>query len=122
MTALITVTGNIGKDVELKFAGEKSIAVASFSMACTPRIKKDGEFQDGETMWFKVTTFMSKAEAIADQLGKGDTVLVTGTLSQSTYKDREGKERISFEIKADEVAKVIKRFTQAKKIEDSLPW
>jgi single-strand DNA-binding protein len=121
--ALLTITGNVGKDVELKFAGEKSIAIATFSMAHTPRIKKDGEFQDGETMWFKVVTFMSKAEAIADQLQKGDTVLVTGTLSQSTYKDREGKERIALEIKADEVAKVIKRFPQIKKTtEDSLPW
>lgn len=121
--ALLTITGNVGKDVELKFAGEKSIAIATFSMAHTPRIKKDGEFQDGETMWFKVVTFMSKAEAIADQLQKGDTVLVTGTLSQSTYKDREGKERVALEIKADEIAKVVKRFPQIKKtIEDSLPW
>ncbi len=121
--AQITVTGNVGKDVELRFAGEKQIAVATFSMAHTPRIKKDGEFTDGETMWFKVIAFMSKAEAIADQLQKGDTVLVTGSLTQSTYTDRDGKERISLEIKADEVATLIKRASRSKKTtEDNLPW
>jgi single-strand DNA-binding protein len=121
--AMITITGNVGKDVELRFAGDKQIAIATFSMAHTPRIKKDGEFQDGETMWFKVVTFMSKAEAVADQLQKGDTVLVTGSLTQSTYLDKEGKERTALEIKADEVALLIKRHARSKKtIEDNLPW
>lgn len=121
--ALITVTGNVGKDVELRFAGEKQIAVATFSMAHTPRIKKDGEFQDGETMWFKVVAFMSKAEMIADQLKKGDSVLVTGSLTQSTYTDRDGKERTALEIKAEEVAILIKRASRSKQTtEDSLPW
>jgi single-strand DNA-binding protein len=123
MTAQITISGNVGKDVELKFVGEKSIAIATFSMAHTPRIKKDGEFQDGETMWFKVIAFMSKAEAVADQLQKGDPVLVTGSLTQSTYLDKEGKERTVLEIKADEVATLIKRQTRSKKTtEDNLPW
>jgi single-strand DNA-binding protein len=123
MTAQITVTGNVGKDVELRFAGEKQIAVATFSMGYTPRIKKDGEFTDGETMWFKVVSFMSKAEAVADQLKKGDTVLVTGALTQNTYLDKEGKERTTLEIKADEVALSIKRQSRAKKtIEEDLPW
>lgn len=121
--ALITITGNVGKDVELRFAGDKQIAVATFSMGHTPRIKKDGEFTDGETMWFRVTTFMSKAEAIADQLQKGDTVLVTGTLTQNTYTDKEGKERTSLEIKAEEVALLIKRASRTKKTtEENLPW
>jgi single-strand DNA-binding protein len=121
--AMITITGNVGKDVELRFAGEKQIAIATFNMAHTPRIKKDGEFQDGETMWFKVVTFMSKAEAVADQLQKGDTVLVTGSLTQSTYLDKEGKERTVLEIKAEEVATLIKRQTRFKKTtEDNLPW
>ena len=121
--AMITITGNVGKDVELRFAGEKQIAVATFSMAHTPRIKKDGEFQDGETMWFKVVAFMSKAEMIADQLKKGDSVLVTGSLTQNTYTDRDGKERTALEIKADEVAILIKRASRSKQTtEDSLPW
>ena len=121
--AMITITGNVGKDVELKFVGDKQIAIATFSMAHTPRIKKDGEFQDGETMWFKVIAFMSKAEAVADQLQKGDPVLVTGSLTQSTYLDKEGRERTVLEIKADEVATLIKRQTRFKKTtEDNLPW
>lgn len=121
--AQITVTGNVGKDVELRFAGDKQIAVATFSMAHTPRIRKDGEFTDGETMWFKVVAFMSKAEMIADQLKKGDSVLVTGSLTQNTYTDRDGKERTALEIKADEVAILIKRASRSKQTtEDSLPW
>jgi single-strand DNA-binding protein len=123
VAAQITITGNLGKDVELKFVGKDDLAVATLSMAYTPRVMKDEEYQDGETMWFRVTVFGNKAEAVADQLKKGDTVIVTGALSQSTYTDREGKERVALEIKATEIGNLIKRFPRLKKTtEDNLPW
>ena len=125
MKPIITVTGNVGKDVELKFSGAENMAVATFSLAHTPRtLTAAGEWQDGETMWFKVVTFRSKAEKIADTVQKGDSVLVVGTLKQSSYVDKEGKDRTSLEIVADEVALVVKGASRraSKREEDTPPW
>ena len=103
----ISVKGNLGSDPDLKFS-KNNTAYCNFSLAYTPRKQVAGEWQDGETMWFKVVAFGTKAEAIADTFRKGDTVLVTGELTQSTYTDKEGNEKTSMEITAREVGLVPK--------------
>jgi single-strand DNA-binding protein len=121
MEAIITVRGNLGKDVKLSFSGD--LPIASFSIAYTPRVKRNGDWSDGETMWFKVTAFGTKAEAVADTLKVGDAVLVTGKLKQSTYTNKEGKEITGLEITADEVAVAIKNGVRAQtSTEDKAPW
>ena len=103
----ISVKGNLGSDPDLKFS-KNNTAYCNFSLAYTPRKQVNGEWQDGETMWFKVVAFGTKAEAIADTYRKGDTVLVVGEMVQSTYTDKEGKEKTSMEITAREVGLVPK--------------
>jgi single-strand DNA-binding protein len=104
----ITTKGNIGSDPEIKFVGD--LAIASFSVAHTPRKKNKGTqaWEDGETMWYRVTFFGSKAEGIVDNYAKGDSVLLTGMLSQSTYTNKEGKDATSLEINGTEIAKIAK--------------
>ena len=103
----INVKGNLGTDPDLKFS-KNNTAYCSFQLAYTPRKQINGEWQDGETMWFKVVSFGTKAEAIADTFRKGDTVLVVGEMVQSTYTDKEGNEKTSMEITAKEVGLVPK--------------
>ena len=103
----ISVKGNLGSDPDLKFS-KNNTAYCNFSLAYTPRKQTNGEWQDGETMWFKVVAFGTKAEAIADTFRKGDTVLVTGEMAQNTYTDKEGNEKTSMEITAKEVGLVPK--------------
>jgi single-strand DNA-binding protein len=103
----ISVKGNLGSDPDLKFS-KNNTAYCNFSLAYTPRKQVNGEWQDGETMWFKVVAFGAKAEAIADTFKKGDTVVVVGEMAQSTYTDKEGNEKTSMEITAKEVGLVPK--------------
>jgi single-strand DNA-binding protein len=103
----INVKGNLGSDPDLKFS-KNNTAYCNFSLAYTPRKQVNGDWVDGETMWFKVVAFGTKAEAIADTFRKGDTVVVVGELAQSTYTDKEGKEKTSLEITAKEVGLVAK--------------
>ena len=103
----ISVKGNLGSDPDLKFS-KNNTAYCNFSLAYTPRKQVNGEWQDGETMWFKVVAFGTKAEAIADTYRKGDTVLVVGEMAQNTYTDKEGNEKTSMEITAKEVGLVPK--------------
>ena len=120
MSAEITVKGNLGSDPELKFVqGSKGdLALATFSLAYTPRSKQGNEWVDGETLWFRVTQFGEKAETLIDALRKGDTVVVVGSLKQSTFKAKDGTDKTSLEINASDIGVVPK----AKKRQDTPSW
>ena len=92
----ITIEGNLGSDPELKMF--KDEVLASFSLAHTPRKKVNGQYEDGETIWFKVTFWNLKSDAVIENLKKGDKVLIVGKLNQSTYKGKDGEMRTSLEI------------------------
>ena len=63
-----------------------------------------------------------------DLIKKGDPVLVTGTMKQSTYTDKEGKERTSLEITATDIGLVprlvknSKQSTENQITEGENPW
>ena len=71
-------------------------AVTTLALAHTPREKRDGEWVDGETLWFKVTVWADLPEALFD---KGQKVIVSGELGQETY-EKDGEKRTSLIIKA----------------------
>lgn len=121
--AQITVQGNIGKDPEIKFAGD--LAIAKFSVAETPRTKNKstGQWEDGETMWFNVVFFGSQAEAVVDNYAKGETVLLIGKLRQSSYTDKSGEAKSSMEIVGESIAKVARSAKSKPAIrEEVAPW
>jgi single-strand DNA-binding protein len=117
----ITTKGNIGSEPEIKFVGD--LAIASFSVAHTPRRKSKTTqaWEDGETMWYRVTFFGSKAEGIVDNYAKGDSVILVGMLSQSTYTNKDGKTVTGLEIVGTEIAKIAKGQTaKTKYIEEKV--
>ena len=124
--AKITVSGNVGTDVALKFFEGRngSFAIAKFSLAYTPREKnKDGEWLDGETTWFNVSVVGKQAETVADQISKGQRVQVSGAFKQSSYTAKDGTAKTGLEIKADSVT--LELTTAKKKAtanDDSFGW
>jgi single-strand DNA-binding protein len=46
----------------------------------TQRIQQEGHWRDGDTRLFKVNVWRGQAENLAESLGKGDRVMVTGRL------------------------------------------
>lgn len=103
----VHLSGNLAGKPKLKtvetVAG--AVVVASLRVAVTPRRKdRAGEWSDGETMWFNVSTWRNAATNCAATLDQGDRVVVTGELSQRTWTDAEGREHVSFEVRADDVA------------------
>ncbi len=97
---ILTVTGNLGNDAQLNKT-PTGVLVTSFSLANTPREKKDGEWIDGETVWFRCFVWGKDATGAANELRKGSRVIVTGRLSQNTFIDKESVERKSLEINVD---------------------
>ena len=111
----IRVRGRLGNDPELKTVGADNLLLASFSLAHTMRSKKNGEWVDGDTNWYRVIKFGASAEAIAQTIKKGDEVIVIGSLKLNTYTDKNGVEKTQMEISASEVGvvpKIAKNKTQ----------
>lgn len=104
----IRVRGRLGNDPESKTVGADNIPVAVFSLAHTPRSKKNGQWIDGDTQWFQVAYFGKRADALAKAAKKGDEVIVIGTLKMNKYTDRNGVEKSGMEITASEIGLVPK--------------
>jgi single-strand DNA-binding protein len=110
MSIPVTIKGNLGADPELKYVktGRGDTALVTFSLAHTPRERKGEEWVEGETIWFRITTWGEKGEIYVDALKKGDTVLVQGTMKQSTFKGRDGVDKTALEINASDIGIVPK--------------
>ena len=92
----IIIEGNLGTDPEIKML--KDEVLASFSLAHTPRKKVNGQYEDGETIWFRVAFWNFKSDTVIDNLKKGDRVVVIGKLNQSTFTTKDGTVKTSLEI------------------------
>ena len=98
--ANITLVGNITRDPEIRFLNSGT-ATAKFSIAVTRKWKdKQGEQQE-QTSFFDCSALGSIAENIQNSLRKGDRAIVTGTLEQRSYDDKEGNKRSVTEVKVE---------------------
>lgn len=88
--------GRLGSDPELKQTPTGKF-VTSFSVANTPRVNKDGEWVDKETVWFRCFVWGKNATGAANELRKGTLITFNGLLGQSTYVNKEGVEVKSLE-------------------------
>ena len=91
------VFGNVGQAPELKQTkGGKDMC--RFSVASTKKI----EGRDPVTSWVNVLCFDEMAALVAEKVGKGDRVMVTGRLEVEKY-EKDGVERTSVTVMADDV-------------------
>ena len=88
-----TIVGNLVEDPEVRFTNN-GIAVANLRVAVTQRIQQDGQWRDGDTSFFKVNVWRGQAEHLAESLGKGDRVMVTGRLRQRSWGDPRGRQAV----------------------------
>lgn len=107
---VITIVGNATGDAELQFL-PSGVAVANFTVAQTPRKKNGDQWEDGDTMFFRVTAWRDMAEHIAESVKRGMRVVVTGRLTIRPYETKEGEKRISVEVQADEVGLALRYAT-----------
>ena len=73
MDAYVQLTGNVGGTVEFRNNG---VPVASFRLAHTPRVRRNGEWADAATTWITVTCFRALAENVTASIHRGQPVLV----------------------------------------------
>ena len=101
----IHLTGTLTADAVTRFT-HSGIPVSNFRLACNERRKdSNGQWETVSTIYLDVITWRN-AEALA-ALTKGTRVMVRGTLRQRTYTGKDGNERVTIEVDAEEIAPVI---------------
>ncbi|WP_028245466.1 single-stranded DNA-binding protein [Pseudoclavibacter soli] len=100
-----TFYGNITADPELRYTGNGT-AVTSFTIAQSVGFydREKGEYVEKNTAFLRVSAWRGLAENVAQSLHKGQRVTVVGVLEQTSYEDKEGNKRTSFEVTADDVS------------------
>jgi single-strand DNA-binding protein len=99
----VILIGNLGKDPEVRYMPSGS-AICNITVA-TSRVSKDktsGERQE-QTEWHRVVLFDRLAEIAGEYLKKGKSVYIEGRLQTRKWTDKEGVERYSTEIVAQEM-------------------
>jgi single-strand DNA-binding protein len=96
-TPQIVVTGNLTADPDLRFTASGK-AVATFTVAHTPRVKQDNQWVDGAPLFLRCTAWQVLAEHVAQSLQRGHRVTVRGTLRTNQWTDKTaGELRTSIE-------------------------
>jgi single-strand DNA-binding protein len=98
----VILVGNLGNDPETKYT-QGGMAVTKVSLATTSvRKDRDGNTQE-RTEWHRVTFFGKLGEIAGEYLRKGSQVYVEGSIRYDKYTDKEGIERYTTDIIADEM-------------------
>ncbi len=96
------IIGNLGRDPEMRFT-QGGTPVTNFTVAVNRSWQsRDGELRE-ETEWFRVVAWARLAEIANEYLRRGRQVYVDGRLATRTWQDREGNERTTTEVVAQEM-------------------
>ena len=91
------IIGNLVRDPELRVT-PGGISVCSFTVAVDRRRREETDAD-----YFRVTAWRDQAESCGKYLKKGNKVAVVGSVSVSTYQDRNGTTRASLDLQAQDV-------------------
>jgi len=99
----VILVGNLGADPETRYMPSGS-AVTNLSVATSEswKDKQTGE-QKERTEWHRVAMFNRLAEIAAEYLRKGSQVYIEGKLRTRKWQDKDGQDRYTTEIIADEM-------------------
>jgi single-strand DNA-binding protein len=99
----VILIGNLGADPETR-AMPSGTTVANLRVATSEswRDKQSGEQQE-RTEWHRVALFGRLGEVAAEYLRKGSQVYIEGSLRTRKWQDKQGNERYTTEIVANEM-------------------
>lgn len=95
----ITLMGRLTRDPELRRT-DSGISVASFTLAVDRDYSKGSE---KETDFIDIVAWRSTAEFVEKYFSKGRMAVVSGRLQIRSWKDKEGNNRKTAEVVADNV-------------------
>jgi len=99
----VILIGNLGRDPEVRYSPNGS-AIANVTIATTEswKDKNSGEKQE-KTEWHRVVFFGRLAEIVGEYLKKGSQIFVEGRLQTRKWQDKDGQDKYTTEIVANEM-------------------
>lgn len=99
----VMIIGNLGRDPEVRYLPSGD-AVANIAVATAFKFKdrNTGELHE-TTEWHRVAFFGRLAEVVGQYLKKGASVFVEGRLQTRKYTDKDGAERYTTDIIAEQM-------------------
>lgn len=99
----VILVGNLGKDPEVRYSPNgQAIANCTIATSESWKDKTTGEKQE-RTEWHRIVFFGRLGEIAGEYLKKGSQIYVEGRLQTRKWQDKEGKDRYTTEIVANEM-------------------
>jgi single-strand DNA-binding protein len=99
----VILIGNLGKDPEVRYMPSgKAVANVTLATSDSWKDKNTGEKQE-RTEWHNVVFYSPLAEIAGQYLRKGSSVFVEGRLQTRKWQDKNGQDRYTTEIIANEM-------------------
>jgi len=99
----VILIGNLGRDPEVRYSNAGA-AIANVSIATSESWKDKNTGEPVEkTEWHRVVFYRRLAEIVGEYLKKGSKVYVEGSLQTRKWQDKEGQDRYTTEIVANEM-------------------
>ena len=105
----VILIGNLGADPEIRVTPNNTqIVRVNVATSSGWKDKQSGEMQE-RTEWHRVVFFNRLAEIVSQYLKKGAKVYIEGSLRTSKYTDKNGIEKYSTEVIANEMQMLDRR-------------
>ena len=99
----VILVGNLGADPETRYMPNGD-AVANIRLATTESWKDKASGEKREiTEWHRVVLYRKLGEIAGQYLKKGSTVYIEGRIRTRKWQDKEGQDRYTTEIEANEM-------------------
>ncbi len=96
----VIMMGRLTRDPETRYSqGNEPICVCSFSIAVDRRFKREGE---AEADFFNCTAFRKTGEFVEKYFKKGQRILISGTVQNDNYTNKEGQKVYGTKIIVEE--------------------
>lgn len=92
--------GRLTRDPEIRYT-QNNTPVASYSIAVDRNYSKD---QDRQTDFIDIVSWNKAAEFVSKWFKKGSLIVVVGRLQVRKWQDKDGNNRISYEVISEEVS------------------
>ena len=99
----VILIGNLGKDPEVRYMPSGSPVVNVTIATSEQWVDKASNEKKERTEWHNVVFFNKLAEIVAEYLKKGSQVYIEGRLQTEKWQDKEGKDRYTTKILANEM-------------------
>ena len=94
MLNVVIIMGRLTAQPELRTT-QSGISVTSFSVAVNRSYSKDG---NNQTDFINCVAWRNNAEFITKYFGKGQMIAIRGSLQQSSYTDKDGNKRTTYDV------------------------